>query len=127
MISSKDLSENGASDDFLPARQLSVLPRSTSQAYPGKASLKALLNSFTGSIVASSRRSKLLISFENVTELSSAALGVLITVHQRINEKDGQLRLTSIKPQIYELFTITKLDTVFAICDNAQEAVDGFD
>jgi anti-anti-sigma factor len=70
---------------------------------------------------------KLLLSFEHVTELSSAALGVLIRIHQRISEIDGQLRLASVKPPIHEVFTMTNLHGVFRICADAQEALDSFE
>ena len=73
------------------------------------------------------KQPKLLLSFENVTELSSAALGVLIRIHQRIGKLDGQLRMAPVKPQIQEIFTITNLHGVFRICADSQEAVDSFD
>ncbi len=69
---------------------------------------------------------KLLISFSNVDHLSSAALGTLITIHNRIQEKSGQLRLANIAPQIYEVFTITKLNKLFEIHETEEEAVESF-
>lgn len=69
---------------------------------------------------------KLLISFSNVDHLSSAALGTLITIRNRINSKDGQLRLSDINPQIYSVFKITKLNRLFQIFDTAQQAMGSF-
>ncbi|MCA9285725.1 MAG: STAS domain-containing protein [Phycisphaerales bacterium] len=69
---------------------------------------------------------KLLISFSNVDHLSSAALGTLITIRNRINSKDGQLRLSDINPQIYSVFKITKLNRLFQIFDTAQQAMASF-
>lgn len=69
---------------------------------------------------------KLLIDFVNVEHLSSAALGMLITINNRIRAKGGQLRLASIDPQIYEVFAITKLNKLFNICDSAKEAMSSF-
>lgn len=69
---------------------------------------------------------KLLISFENVEHLSSAALGTLITINTKIRAKDGQLRLTDIDPQIYEVFVITKLNKLFQIHETADEAMASF-
>ena len=66
---------------------------------------------------------KLLIDFVNVEHLSSAALGMLITINNRVRAKGGQLRLASIDPQIYEVFAITKLNKLFNICDSAKEAM----
>ena len=69
---------------------------------------------------------KLLISFANVDHLSSAALGTLITIHNRIKGKSGQLRLANIDPQIQEVFVITKLDTLFQIHDTTESASASF-
>ena len=66
---------------------------------------------------------KILISFDNVDHLSSAALGTLITINNRIKSKDGQLRLANIDPQIYEVFVITKLNKLFQIHDTSQQAL----
>ena len=69
---------------------------------------------------------KLLISFENVDHLSSAALGTLITINNKIQGKDGQLRLANIDPQIYEVFVITKLNKLFEIHDGSEQAIASF-
>ncbi len=69
---------------------------------------------------------KILISFESVEHLSSAALGTLITINNKVRQKGGQLRLSNIDPQIYEVFTITKLNKLFQIHDNAELAVNSF-
>jgi anti-sigma B factor antagonist len=66
---------------------------------------------------------KLVISFSNVDHLSSAALGTLITIRKRIEQKNGQLRLASIDPQIYEVFTITKLNKLFDIHETEEQAI----
>ena len=68
-----------------------------------------------------------LIRFGNVEHLSSAALGALITINNRVKGKDGKLRLAEIDAQIREVFTITKLDKIFLIFDDADEAMASFD
>jgi len=79
-----------------------------------------------GGIIDESAFPKLLISFENVDHLSSAALGTLITINNKIRQKDGQLRLANINPQIYEVFVITKLNKLFQIHKTTQEALKKF-
>jgi anti-sigma B factor antagonist len=69
---------------------------------------------------------KLLISFDNVDHLSSAALGTLITINNRVRSKDGQLRLANIDPQILEVFVITKLNKLFQIHPTTQQAMASF-
>jgi anti-sigma B factor antagonist len=77
-------------------------------------------------IIESRNTPKLLISFNNVDHLSSAALGTLITVNNKIKAKGGKLRLADIDPQIYEVFVITKLNRIFDIHDTVDEAVSSF-
>jgi len=69
---------------------------------------------------------KLLLDFANVDHLSSAALGMLININNRIRGKNGKLRLTNIKPQIFEVFVITKLNKLFRIYPNRTEALGSF-
>ncbi len=69
---------------------------------------------------------KLLLNFKNVDHLSSAALGMLITLNKKIKERDGELKLSDINRQIFEVFKITKLNRVFDIHDNADDAMAAF-
>ena len=85
-----------------------------------------LIGEELASIIDGSPSPKLLISFSNVDHLSSAALGALITCRNKLNTKGGQLRLSDIDPQIYEVFVITKLNKLFEIHPTAQEAIGSF-
>jgi anti-sigma B factor antagonist len=69
---------------------------------------------------------RLLLNFRNVDHLSSAALGMLITLNRKVQEQKGQLKLSDINRQIYEVFKITKLNRLFEIHDTAEEALAGF-
>ncbi len=69
---------------------------------------------------------KLLISFSNVDHLSSAALGAMITINNKVKTRKGQLRLANIDPQIYEVFKITKLDKLFQIHESTDAALASF-
>src|SRR5438309_1694165 len=69
---------------------------------------------------------KILLDFHSVDHLSSAALGMLINVNNRIKQRNGQLRLASIKPQIFEVFVITKLNKLFRILPTRAEALTSF-
>jgi anti-sigma B factor antagonist len=69
---------------------------------------------------------KLLLDFSTVDHLSSAALGMLINANNSIKQRNGQLRLTNIKPQIYEVFVITKLNKLFRIFPSREEAMASF-
>ncbi|QQE11388.1 STAS domain-containing protein [Planctomycetota bacterium] len=69
---------------------------------------------------------KILLSFASVEHLSSAALGTLITINNKVRQKGGQLRLSNIDPQIYEVFVITKLNKLFQIHEEADAALASF-
>ncbi len=69
---------------------------------------------------------KLLLDFVHVDHMSSAALGMLINVNKGIKEKNGQLRLANIKPQIFEVFVTTKLNKVFKVMPDRKEALASF-
>jgi anti-sigma B factor antagonist len=66
---------------------------------------------------------KMVLDFGNVDHLSSAALGALIDANNRIKQKHGQLRLVNIKPQIFEVFVITKLNRLLKILPSRDEAL----
>ncbi|GIK19883.1 MAG: anti-sigma factor antagonist [Leptolyngbya sp. PLA2] len=78
------------------------------------------------SIIEAEEKPKLLISFANVDHLSSAALGTLITINNKVRSRDGELRLADIDPQIYEVFVITRLNKLFQILDTSEEAMRSF-
>lgn len=69
---------------------------------------------------------KVIIKFGKVEHLSSAALGALITVNNRVKGKDGTLCLSEIDTQIREVFAITKLDKIFPIFKTTDEAINSF-
>lgn len=70
---------------------------------------------------------KIVLDFRNVTNMSSSALGMLITLHKRVREANGQLRLCNIQPTIEEVFKITRLNEIFQIHRNQKDAVDSID
>jgi anti-sigma B factor antagonist len=74
-------------------------------------------------LAASKPSIRLLLSFRNVEHLSSAALGMLITLHHQIKKKDGRLMLADINPQIFQVFEITKLNRLFEIFPTSEQAL----
>ena len=74
-------------------------------------------------LVEAKDRPKVLLDFHNVEHLSSAALGLLINVNNRVKNQSGQLRLANIKPQIMEVFEITKLNKLFKILPTRADAL----
>jgi len=71
-------------------------------------------------------RPKLVLDFTGVEHLSSAALGMLINVNTKVKQQSGQLRLAGIRPQILEVFVITRLNKLFRIVPTRAEALASF-
>lgn len=74
----------------------------------------------------SKTKPRLLLSFKNVEHMSSAALGMLITLKKKVESRTGQLRLSDINPQILEVFKITRLDKMFDIHPTLDKAWTSF-
>ncbi|QQY79770.1 anti-sigma B factor antagonist [Keratinibaculum paraultunense] len=55
----------------------------------------------------------IIINGKNLDYVDSTGLGVLISILKRVREKDNNVYLQNIKPNIRKLFDITKLDKVF--------------
>jgi anti-anti-sigma factor len=73
-------------------------------------------------------RRKIRLDFDQVTQLSSAALGKFITFNKKVYSTGGRLVLCNLNPKIYEVFATTKLDKLFNFetkkdDDNPEEAM----
>jgi len=90
-----------------------------------EANITEIGNTLT-SLIEERENPKVLLDFAAVDHLSSAALGTLINANNKIRERGGQLRLTNIKPQILEVFVITKLNKLFKILPTRDEAIASF-
>jgi anti-anti-sigma factor len=63
----------------------------------------------------------LLLDFTNVKYLNSAELGTLVTLHTQTRAAGGQLTLFNLDDQLRRLFSLTRLDTLLAICREDDE------
>lgn len=77
-------------------------------------------------LIAAENPPRILLNFRKVEHLSSAALGVLITLSKQVAERNGQLVLANIHPQIFEVFKITRLNKLFNIRSTTDEAMREF-
>jgi len=75
------------------------------------------------SLISQRQASKLVLDFSAVSQMSSSALGMLITLHKRLREQNGQLRLCCVQPAIYEVFVITRLNEIFTISQTREDAL----
>ena len=76
-------------------------------------------------LIEQDNRQKIVLDFSNVEYLSSAALGKLITMDKKVKAAKGKLRLCCIRPDIYEVFAITKLNKLFDMKDTLEAALQG--
>ena len=67
-----------------------------------------------------------LLNFESVDFLSSAALNKLILMDKKVKQVGGILRLCNLRAEIMEVFTITRLNRVFDIRKSEAEALKAF-
>jgi len=77
-------------------------------------------------MIAAAQVGRFVIGFDQVTYLSSSALGMLISLQRRVAQRKGQLKLAGIRDEVMEVFRITKLDTVFDIYNDVDSAVEAF-
>jgi anti-sigma B factor antagonist len=78
-------------------------------------------------LVELENRKSLLLNFAGVEFLSSAALGKLITLDRKVKSNKGRMKMSNIRPEILEVFQITKLNKIFDIRKDEAEAVSAFE
>ena len=69
---------------------------------------------------------RLLLDFTSVEFLSSAALNKLIILDKKVKASGGKLKLCSLRPEIAEIFAITRLDKLFDIKQDEKCALEAF-
>lgn len=69
---------------------------------------------------------KMVVDLGNVKYLSSAVLRQFIALYKAIQQEKGDLKLCHVRPEIREVFKITKLDKMIEIHDTLQAAVNSF-
>ena len=78
-------------------------------------------------LVEQDNRKSLLLNFSGVEFLSSAALGTLITLDRKVKSHRGRMKMSGIRPEILEVFQITKLNKIFDIRKDEAEAISAFE
>lgn len=69
---------------------------------------------------------QVLLNLANVMSIDSSGLGELISSQITLNNKGGELKLVHLTESLRELMAITKVLTVFDICDTEAEALSSF-
>ena len=76
--------------------------------------------------ILSEKREKILINFEEVSYVDSSGLATLVEMLKNIRSYGGKLKLSSLSSKIRSLFEITKLEKLFDISNDEEEALRSF-
>jgi anti-sigma B factor antagonist len=75
--------------------------------------------------LAEARNVKIILNLAGVTEIDDDGLGALILCHARVVRSGGALKLLMV-PSHLSLIVLTKLDTVFEVFTDEQDAINSF-
>lgn len=76
--------------------------------------------------ILSEKREKILINFKEVSYVDSSGLATLVEMLKNIRSYGGKLKLSNLSSKIRGLFEITKLEKLFDISNNEEEALNSF-
>lgn len=65
---------------------------------------------------------KFLIDLEGVKYMNSSGLNALISLLTKARKHGGEAVIANVSPKVKDLLIITRLNTVFTVTDNAEEA-----
>ncbi len=66
---------------------------------------------------------RLILNLEQVPYMDSSAVAVLVEALQRLRRSGGKIYLTNLQPRVKGLLEIARLDTIFVIAKDEQEAL----
>lgn len=69
---------------------------------------------------------KIILNLGSVSYIDSSGLATLIEMLQRVKRNNGVMRLSNLSEKVSSLFEITKLDKLFNIFSNEEEALKNF-
>ncbi|MCM8760619.1 MAG: STAS domain-containing protein [Candidatus Omnitrophica bacterium] len=74
----------------------------------------------------SSKTPKIVVNLSKVTYVDSSGLATLVEILKNMRSYGGRLRLTNLSSKIKSLFEITKLEKLFEIMADEQDAISTF-
>jgi len=94
----------------------------TMLAGPG---LDEVSRSISETIVSQEPKS-VVVDFSKVKFFSSQTLGILIEMRKKLSERNGEVVICGIDPQLYRVFKITNLDKIFTFFNDISAAEEYF-
>ncbi len=67
----------------------------------------------------------IVVQMDSVRFIDSSGLGALLSGHKNAEARSGKLALAGLQPQVYSMFELTRLNRVFEIYSDPDEAVAG--
>ncbi len=71
-------------------------------------------------------RNKILLNLSKVTFIDSSGIGEIVRSLTTVQKNNGELKLLGLESKVRDLFTITRLITVFETFDSETEAINSF-
>lgn len=71
-------------------------------------------------------KTPVILNFSSVRFIDSACLGVLIGLARRVRKDGGDIRISDLQNEVDSIFQITRLDKVFKIFDNEEDAFSSY-
>jgi anti-sigma B factor antagonist len=75
--------------------------------------------------LVSKKNANLLVNFAEVTYMDSSGVATLVEALQLTTRNGGKLRLFNLGQSIKDVFELSRLDRVFEIYENEQQALEG--
>ncbi len=72
------------------------------------------------------RRYKIVLNLEKLTYISSAGIGVLMSVIKEVRKNRGDIKLTNVCPDVYKVLDLLELPGIFHILKTEQDAINSF-
>jgi anti-sigma B factor antagonist len=69
---------------------------------------------------------KVILDLEKVIYVDSSGLATLVEMLQKLKNANGQLKLANLQEKVKSVFEITKLERIFEIYPQIQQAIDSF-
>jgi anti-anti-sigma factor len=79
------------------------------------------------SLLEKGKPTNVLLNLVQVEFISSAALNRLINFQKRVQDSGGKLKLCGLRPSIESVFAATRLNQVFDLCKNEDDALAHFE
>ncbi len=72
------------------------------------------------------KAAKMVVNLQGVNYVDSSGLATLVEILKNMRQYGGKLKLSNLSPKIKSLFDITKLDKLFEIASDEEEAIASF-